>query len=492
LNLSFGSDTGEQWKLAADTDKPVLTLDKTFTRLSEFEIPADQVIAEFYTENHGAHVLQFNAQDMDAGGVGAGSGYTEMNTDDIRPGVTARIVARRCWNRYMWSVGYIMATLGVIGNAAFRLDPVDDYGDRLATFFTLLLTTISFQVVVDDKLPNMPYLSILEIYVICMNVLIIIQIFEAFVSRTWHEQFSWDDTVEGSVGDPDKDVLFAYINLGIWVCMHVIFLIYIRFYVVPCEQKRIARLTNPETLKQTNAESEKHVQEGQKCIERAEDSYKAAFQNVTLHKLANVQEKQRANSKAAGSQQSLPPNVASRNPDLNGNVKYVAVANTNENPTFTSDNTTNGDISLDGAFCIPNNGSPLCYGSPLGAVLKHSGFSVPMGGSSWLGGSENDSGMARDELEELWPQIFTKIDANGNGTLTQDEIVAATGNMYEPISKFLKDADTNMDDKVSKAEWDAMLFKVLAGYGDPSPRTADVLREFVNSGKDKVVGFGFN
>jgi hypothetical protein len=55
--------------------------------------------------------------------------------------------------------------LGVIGNSAFRLDPVDEFEGRLATLFTLLLAAIAFQVVIEERLPNMRYLSLLEMYV---------------------------------------------------------------------------------------------------------------------------------------------------------------------------------------------------------------------------------------------------------------------------------------------------------------------------------------
>jgi hypothetical protein len=55
-----------------------------------------------------------------------------------------------------------MSALALCGTTTFLLDPVDDYGDRLATIFTLLLASVAFQGVVSDTLPNMAYLSCLE------------------------------------------------------------------------------------------------------------------------------------------------------------------------------------------------------------------------------------------------------------------------------------------------------------------------------------------
>ena len=460
INLSFKSDPGSEWVLAPDLEKPVLTLDKTFTRLSEFEIPADKVIAEFYTENYGARINQFNAEEMDAGDAGSG----KTAADDIRPGVTARVVAKRCWKRYLWSIGYIMALLGVIGNSAFRLDPVEEYGDRLGTFFTLLLTTIAFQVVVDERLPNMPYLSLIEIYIICMNVLIILQLLEAFISRTWHKQFAWDDTVEGQEGDEDKDILFAYLNGVVWAVVHIVFFLVIKYRIMPVERKRIAELTSPESLKTSNAEMDAKTHEGQKYITRNEDSYQAAFLSEKSHKLATVQERRRAVTA-----------VDAADPAANIKVKT--------NPIFDGRANTNNSTDAEGDFCAPGSEDPLCVGNPLDNALKLGTQSCkdPNGGSSWWG-ETGTGGMARDELQKLWPRIFKRLDADGNGTITQKEIVAATGGLYEPIVKLLKDADADGDGEVTRTEWTDMFAKMLSDYGDPSPRTAELLRTFVTSG----------
>ena len=129
-----------------------IQLDRGFSHLAEWTIPKDACTLELFTENVGQWVPEVTAQEL---------GITEESEDhdranEVRPTAVARVVVKRNWIRYIWSIGYIMAALGISGSSAFLLDPQEDYGDRLATIFTLLLASVAFQTVIDDKLPNIP------------------------------------------------------------------------------------------------------------------------------------------------------------------------------------------------------------------------------------------------------------------------------------------------------------------------------------------------
>ena len=102
-----------------------------------------------------------------------------------------------------------MAALGLLGMSPFLLDdPVGEYNDRIATIFTLMLTSIAFQSVVSDALPNMSYLSILELYVITMNTLLMANAVEICISKLngWEEDF-----------------FFVYLSLALWGFVHLFF-----------------------------------------------------------------------------------------------------------------------------------------------------------------------------------------------------------------------------------------------------------------------------
>ena len=168
--LDSGLVCRHEWKLQEDSSKPAVIIDSGFTHLAEFNFTGDDTILEIFTENKGIHANKINAADIDPTN-------TELVQRSVQraPAARVRVMVQRAWLRYLWSVGYIMAGLGLAGTSAFYLDPIEEFEGRLATIFTLLLASIAFQVVVADSLPNIPYISLLEAYVISMNLLLVAQ-----------------------------------------------------------------------------------------------------------------------------------------------------------------------------------------------------------------------------------------------------------------------------------------------------------------------------
>lgn len=56
----------------------------------------------------------------------------------------------------------------------FALDPVDEKGDRLGIVGTILLTAVAFQTYVSGLLPTVPYLTLVEYYLLASDVYIAI------------------------------------------------------------------------------------------------------------------------------------------------------------------------------------------------------------------------------------------------------------------------------------------------------------------------------
>jgi hypothetical protein len=62
--------------------------------------------------------------------------------------------------------------------------------------------------------------------------------------------------------------------------------------------------------------------------------------------------------------------------------------------------------------------------------------------------TNNDGMISRDEWKGK-PEVFDKIDKNGNGSLTREELGAAARRQTERLNQM----DTNNDGKISRDEW---------------------------------------
>lgn len=68
---------------------------------------------------------------------------------------------------YMYNVTLVMTLLVCLSTASLTMPSMDDIGDRIETNLTLLLTAVAYKYIVNSFLPPTPYLTLLDIYVIC-------------------------------------------------------------------------------------------------------------------------------------------------------------------------------------------------------------------------------------------------------------------------------------------------------------------------------------
>ena len=72
---------------------------------------------------------------------------------------------RRC-AQYLWRVGLFVCMTMISSAFAFTIDPLEETADRLGFTFTLLLTSVGFQLGVHGSLPQVSYMTLLEIYIL--------------------------------------------------------------------------------------------------------------------------------------------------------------------------------------------------------------------------------------------------------------------------------------------------------------------------------------
>lgn len=79
---------------------------------------------------------------------------------------------------YLFQIGLIMSFIHVGSLTAFAFDIAEDSGDRIAQATTMYLTCIAFQFVVSTMLPKLPYLTILDKYMLATNFAVILVILQ--------------------------------------------------------------------------------------------------------------------------------------------------------------------------------------------------------------------------------------------------------------------------------------------------------------------------
>eukprot|EP01083_Nonionella_stella_P108189 314368_1 len=79
--------------------------------------------------------------------------------------IVLRLKVKRRWKVFVISIWFLMACITTLALTAFSLGP-EDLGSRLNLLITLILTAVAFSYVVFDALPNVPYLTFMDKYIL--------------------------------------------------------------------------------------------------------------------------------------------------------------------------------------------------------------------------------------------------------------------------------------------------------------------------------------
>jgi len=79
---------------------------------------------------------------------------------------TFRMKIARKWQIYFWRIGIFTMILSMCALAVFTLDHEEYVAERYDILLTLMLSAIAFQYIIHEELPKLPYLTLLDIYVL--------------------------------------------------------------------------------------------------------------------------------------------------------------------------------------------------------------------------------------------------------------------------------------------------------------------------------------
>lgn len=134
------------------------------------------------------------------------------------------VKVRRKWIAYFWRVIIIMAIINFCSLFVFCID-ISEPGDRGGHIFTIMLTAVAFQFVVQTELPKLPYLTYLDYYVLSSY---------AFIGAIAVENFIM---AFNSNEDEDLDRQIFWIDLLAWIVIQVLFCIFARYCIMKENRK---------------------------------------------------------------------------------------------------------------------------------------------------------------------------------------------------------------------------------------------------------------
>lgn len=103
--------------------------------------------------------------------LGAGVSFTGSSPKLSKQGnsysqLVVEFKLARQWQPFVWRIVLFVAMLLNSSLLVFGMDPISDFSDRLGFLFTLLLTLVAFEYSIQDLLPAVPYITLLESYML--------------------------------------------------------------------------------------------------------------------------------------------------------------------------------------------------------------------------------------------------------------------------------------------------------------------------------------
>jgi len=102
--------------------------------------------------------------------------------------IVLRLKVKRRWKVFFANIVFLMACISLLALCSFSLGE-DDLGDRLNLIITLILTAVAFSYVVFDSLPNVPYLTYMDKYILgSYGFLVALMIISSLLKQEWYTQ----------------------------------------------------------------------------------------------------------------------------------------------------------------------------------------------------------------------------------------------------------------------------------------------------------------
>jgi len=145
---------------------------------------------------------------------------------------------------YVFNVFFIVGLISALGATPWSINRID-VQDRLVLDITLLLVVVAFKQVIAQMVPCIGYLTLLDVYILCNIVLLVVgTVMHGIIGGmietcdtavpgqcNWHAWFDMESSLDWDRG-------FFVIYGVIWILVHILFTFYI-FWIYRCPRQRI-------------------------------------------------------------------------------------------------------------------------------------------------------------------------------------------------------------------------------------------------------------
>lgn len=164
-----------------------------------------------------------------------------------QPSLNLGLKVERVWWAYVNQVFVVLGLISASTMAAFALEE-DNLPNRLGHTTTMFLTAIAFQFVVSTMLPKLPYLTVLDKYVLGSNCFITAILIQVAVFG-YAESHGLGELANSNATWANGTILCA--NASAWLVAHIFMILFIVLRTRPAELAKLDMPVSVQTAKST-------------------------------------------------------------------------------------------------------------------------------------------------------------------------------------------------------------------------------------------------
>ena len=149
--------------------------------------------------------------------------------DRTYPSIIVRLKVERKWKIYVVNIVLLLFALTGLSLSAFYLN-YEQLGERLGLLITLILTSIAYSIVIQDKLPNVSYLTFMDKYILTSYAFLIVIVIESVLIS----QIENDEEMQVYF-----DSILFWIFFFLWIIIFGVFYSYYAYKLSKKEQGKI-------------------------------------------------------------------------------------------------------------------------------------------------------------------------------------------------------------------------------------------------------------